>query len=100
MLLTRRQVMIAIAKRNALAAEIRGEGAYGMSFKQCFDLCSPQLREEYVAANRVACFMEQEIIARGSAWRIKHSADDGKTGGLVWRTKQRWAPKVVTYGKR
>jgi hypothetical protein len=89
-MLTRRQVTTAIAKRNALAAEIQDYCRH-LPFEKCFALCSPALREQYVAANRVACFMEEEIIARGSAYRLKQSANNGTTGGLVWRTKYKWA---------
>lgn len=87
-MLTQRQVTAAIVKRNRLAGAIRGCGAWGMSFDQCFKLCPQQLREEYVAANRVACFMEEEIIAKGRAYKLK-------AGGLVWRSRARWAPRIV-----
>ena len=77
---TRRQVVDAIACREAIAAKVRSYGTPGMEFDQCLQLCGTVLLNRYMAVNSVACLIEDAAISSGRCYRMK----DGK---LVWRTR-------------
>lgn len=79
-MITPQKVAEALASREALVAEIRSYGGPGMDFQQCLQLCGTKLKEQYLAANRVVCLLEDSAINSGRALRLK-------AGGLEWHRR-------------
>lgn len=80
-MITRRQVTIAIMQRDAVADEIRNFARH-LPFDKALQVCGEDLKQRYLLANRVACFLEQQVIDVGQAYRTR-------TGNLIWRVRKR-----------
>lgn len=60
-MITGLDILCAIARRNALADQIQAAWPY-LPFNMALQLSNPKLRQRYLIANRVACFMEEREL--------------------------------------